>query len=121
MKITKKLVKEYLRDKLSTNDAWALRCLEVIYDHQTPGEQVAETTNCDNGIGFTGADAEILTSFAKQYAKYKKLSPKQMEILKKKTKKYWKQVLELTDQKKLLKCMIMDGVIEAKDAFVSCL
>ncbi len=121
MKITKKLVREYLRNKLSTSDAWALRCLEVIYANQTPTEQSTDSTNCYNDIGFTGTDAELLSSFAKQYASRKSLSPKQMVLLKKKAKKYWKQVLTLTDRKKLLKCMIKDKAIEAKDAFAECL
>ena len=121
MKITKKIVKEYLREKLSTSDAWALRCLEVIYDNQTPGEQTSDSTNCDNGIGFTGTDANILSSFAKQYRSRGTLSPKQMVILRKKAKKYWKQVLVLTDRPKLLKCMIKDNVIKAQDAFIECL
>lgn len=121
MKITKKLVKEYLRDKLSTSDAWALRCLEVIYDNQTPSEQATDSTNCYNNIGFTGIDADILSSIAKQYRSKGQLSPKQMEIVKRKAPKYWRQIATLTDRKKLLKCMIKDGIIEAKDAFAECL
>jgi len=120
-KITKKLIKSYLRDKLANSDAWAYHCLEVIYDNQTPLEKGLENTREENGIGFTGVDGEILSSFAKQYASRGFLSSKQMAILKKKTPKYWKQVLELCDHKLLLKCMIRDGVVDKKDAFVELL
>lgn len=120
-KITKKLVKDYLRHKLSTSDAWALRCLDVIYDNQTPMEQTTGDCVVDNGIGFTGADAEILTGFKLFQQRGYPLSEKQMAILRKKAPKYWKQVLQLTDRKKLLKCMVKDGWLENKDIFSECL
>src|SRR6056300_1106739 len=113
-KITKKLIKSYLRDKLANSDKWALHCLEVIYDNQTPLEKGLENTREENGIGFTGVDGEILSSFAKQYLNRGSLSEKQMVIVRKKAPKYWKQVLELCDHKLLLKCMIRDGVVDKK-------
>jgi len=118
MKITKKLIKEYVREKLSNDETWQRHALLRVYEMQTPGEQQCETTDTDNGVGFTGTDGTILTSIGKQL-KYKgSISPKQMAIVKKKMKKYWKQVIAISDQKKLIRCMIADGVITEKDAFL---
>ena len=87
-KVTKKVVREYLKEKLSTDEAWAIRALVKIYAYQTENEKEYLETNEENGVGFSGADAEILTSFAEQYRRKGYLSPKQMEIVYKKMKKY---------------------------------
>lgn len=81
-----------LREKLGTNEAWAIRGLTVIFDYQTADEQNMEATVEHNGVGFTGADGEILSSFAKQIRKGRKMSPKQMALIFKKMPKYAKQL-----------------------------
>lgn len=81
-----------LREKLGTNDAWAIRGLTVIFDYQTADEQNAERTMDHNGVGFTGIDGEILSSFAKQIRTGRKMSKKQMDIIFKKMPKYAKQL-----------------------------
>lgn len=96
-----------IKEKLASNDAWALRALAVIYQHQTALEQEQGATKEDNGVGFTGLDAEILTSFAKQYRRWRArpvgsgyshpLSTKQMALLKRKMPKYAEQLLRVTD------------------------
>ena len=68
---------------------------------QTAAEKQAEQTTDDNGVGFTGIDAEILSSFAKQYEARGWLTPKQMALLRKKMRKYWRQVLTACDLIKL--------------------
>lgn len=116
-KVTKKIVREYLRFKLETNQTWAFRALTRIYDYQTESEKSIETTNCNNDVGFTGVDAEILTSLAKQYQKKGYLSPKQTAIVMKKMKKYWKQLMAISDKTKLWEAMIKDGTITEAQAF----
>ena len=106
MKVTKIMQKEYLRDQLSTNDTWAKIALMRIMDNQTEDEQNCDATIVQNGIGFTGTDARILSSFASQLQDKKYLSPKQMNILKPKMKKYWKQILCISDVEKLNKQII---------------
>jgi hypothetical protein len=81
-----------LRKKLATNEAWAIRGLTVIFDYQTAEEQNAEATMLHNGVGFTGADGEILSSFAKQIRAGRKMSEKQMALIFKKMPKYAKQL-----------------------------
>ena len=70
-----------LREKLGTNEAWAIKGLTVIFDYQTADEQNAERTMDHNGVGFTGVDGEILSSFAKQIRDGKTMSEKQMNII----------------------------------------
>ena len=100
-KITKQQKKEFLKEQLGKNLNWALQGLVRIYEYQTNDEQENEVTSYHNDVGFTGADAELLTSFAKQYLKRGFLTPKQQNILFKKMPKYWQQLLKISDEEKL--------------------
>jgi hypothetical protein len=95
------------REKLATNPCWAIRGLLRIFQNQTADEQLDGAVRHNNGIGFTGTDAPILTSFAYQVMKKlewvksknlpvcwdKMLSEKQMNLVFKKMPKYSKQLL----------------------------
>ncbi len=71
-----------LREKLGSSYAWAVRGLLVIYDLQTPNEQVARATMVHNHIGFDAYNAELLSSFAEQVIhKRRPLSPAQQTLL----------------------------------------
>ena len=70
-----------------------------IYERQTEVEQCAGQTIENNGIGFNGVDSEIMSSFAKQLAQRGFLTPKQTMIARKKMPKYWKQILQLINEK----------------------
>lgn len=83
-----------VREVISTQDKAALHALMLIYSYQTPDEQTVGFTTDDNGMGFNAFDSDILTSFADSYKKYGSLTPKQMECLKKKIKKYGRQVFD---------------------------
>lgn len=89
---TKKDRIAFIRQQLGSNPAWALRALIRIYENQTAAEQAAHATVEHNGVGFTGADAEILTSLAEQYSKRRSLSEKQMALLFKRIPKYARQL-----------------------------
>lgn len=89
---TKKARIAHIKNMLATNERWAIRGLLRIFENQTEDEKSAEHTRYHNKIGFSGADAEILTSFAKQVLKGRKMSPKQMAIIFKKIPKYAKQL-----------------------------
>lgn len=97
-KVTKKAIKEFTKKQLSSNSKWALNALVRIYAYQTEEEQRIEHTHDHNGVGFTGVDGEILTSFAKQYERRGFLTPKQMTILFKKMPKYWMQIVSISDR-----------------------
>ena len=52
--------------KLASQSMWAIRGLLAIYAAQTADEQCSDSTTVDNGVGFTGIDANFLSSLAKQ-------------------------------------------------------
>ena len=97
----------HIREKLSTDDQWILRGLIAIYDRQTADEQTQQMTKHWNAVGFTGADGEILTSFAQRVIKRgwhafqaqklaypisHYLTPKQEAILRRRMPKYARQL-----------------------------
>lgn len=102
MKVTKKAIREFLKNQLSTNEAWAKHALLRIYEHQTMYEKETKETRVYNFVGFTGADATILTSFTEQLKSRGYLSPKQMSVLYHKIPKYWNQIWNLADQDKII-------------------
>lgn len=85
--------KDMIKELIQTNDKAVVRALLVIYNYQTESEKACGETRFDNGIGFNGVDANILTSFAEQVNTRGFLSPKQMMIARKKMLKYSGQIL----------------------------
>lgn len=100
-KLTKKQSSEIIKHKLATNPNWALRGLVRIYEFQTLSEQQVGNTTEDNGVGFSGCDGEILSSFARQVIVGRNLSPKQMNLIHRKMPRYWKQIYNLIPAEKL--------------------
>lgn len=90
--------KEFIKEKILTDYRWLARGISAIYAHQTADEKAIGTTAHDNGIGFNGVDAFILSSFAQQIAKGRTLSPKQIEIARKKMAKYAGQLSKIANQ-----------------------
>ena len=88
-KHTKKALLSFLKMKLATDDVWAVKALGRIYAAQTSDEIRQEATNHNNGIGFTGTDAQILTGIYKSYERYgRRMTPKMMSLVHKKMPKY---------------------------------
>ena len=81
-------------------DSLRIKALLLIYDYQTSEEQHNRTTNTYNNIGFTGPDANILSSFAQQVIKYGSLSPKQMNTVRNKMPKYSRQLADIANEVK---------------------
>jgi hypothetical protein len=92
----------YIRKMLESNEKWVLRALVTIFRYQTAAEQNAEATLEHNGVGFTGADGEFLSSLAKQVKRGRTMSVKQMHCLFKKMPKYAGQ-LDCVAQSKLIR------------------
>lgn len=86
--------KEKLIRLLDSNDVAVWKAVHRIYQNQTAAEKAVGETCVYNGIGFSGADGGILSSFAQFYEKNGYLSPKQTAIARKKIKKYTRQLLE---------------------------
>ena len=93
----------FYKVKLSSNPNWAIKGLLRIYQNQTADEQQIKATVVHNGVGFVANDAEILSSFAKQYQIKGSLSDKQLEILYKKMPKYARQ---------LFNCSVAEGKVK---------
>ncbi len=91
---------EEIRSKLENADGdrgnkWLYRGVLAIFNNQTDTEKNAHATIENNGIGYNGVDADIMTSFAKRIISHNKravypqaLSPKQRVIARSKIVKY---------------------------------
>lgn len=99
--MTKNEIKNLFKSKLSTSATWAVKGMLKIYEFQTASEQSAGVTHEHNKVGFSGCDAEILSSFCKQILKGYRMSDKQMVIVFKKMPRYWRQLSEISDQAKV--------------------
>ncbi len=91
--------KAEIKEKLETDDKWVTRGIAAIFEKQTYSEQQSDSTNENNGVGFTGVDAKILSSFAKFYNRKGYLSPKQLVYGRKKIKKYAGQLAKIANGK----------------------
>lgn len=91
--------KQDIVSMIETRDIAVAKGVLAIYAYQTAVEQSAEATCQDNGVGFNGADAPILSSFAKQLQKGRTLSAKQIAIARKRMTKYAGQLLKIAQEK----------------------
>ena len=101
-KITKSQIATFVRNKLKTNEQWAMAALLKIYEFQTADEKAVGQTHDYNNVGFSGVDGEIFSSFAKQYKERGWLSPKQKAIVMKRIHKYTRQIIQVSDGEKLM-------------------
>lgn len=91
--------KEYIKDKMATNDNWLYHGIVAIHNRQTSDEKVSQTTRHNNGRGFNSADANILSSFAEQIKARNSLSERQKYIARIKMPKYAGQLEEIANRK----------------------
>lgn len=111
MNWTKDSIKAKMSQTNPEGDMWVVRGMLAILQWQTAEEQANGMTVEDNGVGFNGVDAEILTSFCQQASRVLEsrpndpmrytrcLSPKQMEIARKKMLKYSGQLARIATNK----------------------
>lgn len=86
--------KARLQALLLSNDKAVARAVHLVYKNQTASERAIGATVEDNGVGFTGVDGGILSSYAKFYEKAGFLTVKQIAVARKKIVKYWRQILK---------------------------
>lgn len=95
--------KEFIREKLETNDVWLYRGILAIYDRQTQDEKRINDTVDRNGVGFNAFDADIMSSFAKVLMEKRdlgyplSLSVKQKSIARRVMKKYAGQLARIAN------------------------
>lgn len=99
--INKKQTLTFVRAMLRTNRNWTQRAIVRLHERQTADEQASGMTKDDNGIGFSGIDAKILSSFAQQIEDGRTLSPNQMRIAIKRVPRYARQIATLIPADKL--------------------
>ena len=109
-KITKGDIKTFVKNQLGKSEKWATTALLRIYDYQTNEEQRAGYTKFYNGVGFSGADGEILSSFAQQLLTKGYLSPKQKTLVMRKMPKYWNQIISISNEE-LLKLQVAKSLM----------
>lgn len=95
---TKVAKTDFIRGMLQDNVSWATKGLLTIYKYQTAEEQNIGQTKDHNGVGFSGVDSEILSSFAEQVNRKRNLSIKQIAILHRLMPKYARQLMRIADK-----------------------
>ena len=90
---SKEQLVEALKKQIANSDNQALKALKTIYANQTYDEKRDQATEHNNGIGFSGKDAKILSSFAQQLEYKGSLSSKQMAIVKRIMPRYARQLI----------------------------
>jgi hypothetical protein len=83
-----------IKNEIELSDRALYRALLRVYANQTNDEQENQETNKHNGVGFTGCDARILSSFSEQLLRKGYLSEKQKEIARRKLPKYATQIFK---------------------------
>lgn len=86
-------------EALNRSEAFVGRAVYALYERQTRDEQDAGVTVHHNKVGFSGCDAEILSSFARFWKKTGFLTPKQVALARKKLPKYRKQLAAIAAEK----------------------
>lgn len=89
--------RELMLERLQRSDEWTTNGLVAIYNRQTEDEKAAEFTKYDNGVGFSGADAEFLSSLARYYQIHGELSPGRMALARKCMMKYAGQLAKIAN------------------------
>lgn len=100
----KKQLIEKIKERLSgipdlKHDTAVIKAMLLINEFQTLEELVECSTLEQNGYGFNSVDGTIATSYCEQLAKKHWLSEKQLKVVRKIMKKYWKQLYELSINK----------------------
>ena len=89
----------FIRNKVASDNRWALRGLLAIYKFQTEAEKSIQDTVENNGVGFNGADSKILSSIAEFYLNNNVITNKQLDIVKKRIPKYANQLARIANSK----------------------
>jgi hypothetical protein len=89
--------KEEIKDLLDSNDMAVKKGLINLYSLQTEDERDSENTKYQNGVGFSGKDADFMTSLAKQLLERGTLSPRQLACARKNMKGYAGQLAKIAN------------------------
>lgn len=94
----RRIVAEW-KGKIAGNQNWALRAALRIFRYQTTEEADFGATLESNGVGFSGFDANFLTSVVKQHLEGRRLTKKQSDALRRIMPKYAEQLYRIVYEK----------------------
>ena len=88
-----------IKNKVTTDRRWLERAIVAIFNFQTYSEQRNSETNEDNGVGFNGPDAYMMSYYANWIKSGKHLSGAHLEKAFKKIGKYAGQLTKIAGGK----------------------
>lgn len=91
--------KESITRLLDNSDRAVERAILALYRRQTLDEQNSGNTTHRNGVGFSGAHAEVGTYYAKWILSGRQLTGRHLDRARKMTKHYVAQLLDEAQQK----------------------
>ena len=89
---------EEIRKLIDESDTSVARAIVAVYNLQTEDEKVVKETSHSNGVGFSGADANFLSSLAQFYQEKGFLTQGQVRAGRKGIKKYAGQLVALANK-----------------------
>ncbi|ATS92371.1 hypothetical protein DLP05_115 [Stenotrophomonas phage vB_SmaS_DLP_5] len=96
---SQKTAKEEIQALLDSNDRAVYRAIILINDRQTASEKAHNAAEEENGEGWSKFDAEFMSNMAHAIRQYGKLTERQMEFARPKIKRYWKQLMIISNEK----------------------
>lgn len=94
---TKIWTKEEISNGIIASNSWVERGVVAIYNKQTEEEKIIDNTTKKNGVGYSGADAHLMSYYAKWILSGKNLSGKHLEKARKKILKYVGQLTKIAN------------------------
>lgn len=93
MNKAEQLSQDFIHGQLDGSQKAVEVALIAIYERQTQEEKVGAYAIQTNGVGFSKFDAEFCTSLVQQLNRGRSLTPRQLEVARKKIKRYWRQLI----------------------------
>lgn len=91
-----KITKEYIREKLETNDEWLKKALVTVYNWATTEEQKGNPSNKLDGFGFNRIDRAVLNPIAESLAKGNDVSNEILQKIRPRVLKYSNQLYKIS-------------------------
>lgn len=88
-----------IKETIQNSDKAVTTCLVKIYEYQTEQEKNCTTTLDHNGVGFSGCDGQILSSICQFFLSKGYITPKQLELSRKKCLKYATQYFKILERR----------------------
>jgi hypothetical protein len=89
----------YFKQKIIENDKWLYRAILALFNKQTSDEKRIGDTKYRNNVGFSGADARLLTYYANYIIRFGQLNEYHKKIARNKILKYSNQLVKISEEK----------------------